>query len=327
MRGAVLRCLAVLLLAVALAAAGAQPRVPGFSGLVVDEVGVLGDEAETALLRRLGKFQNTDRAQAAILVARGTEGLALADFSLLVAQTWKLGHAGRDDGMLILIVPSLNAARIEVGYGLEGSVPDVKAARWIDELLLPAIRERQFAQGLHAVLDQLDAALPAPPAPKPQEPHILDQHPEWGLPFVLVVFSPFSVFPLFLSRWGALISGPAFATFMGLAAWWMWGSRPIAIAIAAVAFVLPFLWCLNLEGKRPLRRWQQVAKDIGNAFGVAFFFCVLMLFLGIGLWDVPEAKWGAPLFAGTMSLGLAVFFFPSLARAWFFAASCTSTSS
>jgi uncharacterized protein len=310
MRLALFRCLLGFLLTLPLVVLGADARVPEQSGLVVDETGQLADDSQAALLHRLGQLQNTGRAQVAILVANGTQGLALADYSLLVAQTWKLGHAGRDDGMLILIVPSLKAARIEVGYGLEGAVPDVKAVRWIDEILLPAIRDKQLAQGLHAVLDQLDAALPAAEVPKDKEANILDRHPEWKLPFVLAVFSPFAIFPLFFGRWGCLASAPLFAGFIGSAAWLLWESQPLAIGVGAVAFVLPLLWSLNGRGDGPRPRWKQVAKDVGNAAAVAIFFGVLMLFLGVGLSDIPEAMWGAPLFAGTMALGLAAMFFP-----------------
>jgi uncharacterized protein len=287
----------------------AGEHIPQFTGLVVDEAGQLDDAVQSELLHRLGAFQNTGRAQVAILVANDTDGLALADYSLLVAQTWKLGHAGRDDGLLILIVPSLAAARIEVGYGLEGVIPDVKAARWIDEILLPAMRQKQLAQGLHGVLDQLDATLPAAAAAKPQDVNVLDRHPEWKLPFVLVVFSPFAVFPLFAGRWGCLASGPLFAGFIGSAAWLLWESWPLAAGAGAIAFVLPFLWSLNGRGNGPLPRWKKTAKDVGNAAAVAIMFGVLMLFLGVGLSDIPEAAWGAPLFAGTLSLGLAAMFF------------------
>ena len=283
--------------------------IPEHTGLVVDETGLLDDETQTVLIRRLGAIQNAGRAQVAVLVARETHGQALADYSLQVAQAWKLGHAGRDDGMLIVLVPSIAAARIEVGYGLEGAVPDVRAAQWVDEILLPAMKEKQVAQGLHRLLDQLESALPAAAEVPKREDHILDRHPEWKLPFVLAIFSPFALFPLFMGRWGSFISAPLFATFHGMAAWMLWSSQPLAIGIAAGAFVLPLLWGLNGGRRRRLPRWLEIARGVGNTVAVAFFFCFLMLFLGMGLSNVPEAAWGAPLFAGIMSLGLAAVLF------------------
>jgi uncharacterized protein len=310
---ALIRYLLCLFLAAPLAPAQAAPpeAIPEQTGLVVDLTGLLDDDAQSALLARLGEFQNTGRAQVAILVARDTGGLPLADYSLQVAQGWKLGHAGRDDGMLILLVPGIAAARIEVGYGLEGAVPDARAARWIDEILIPAMKDKQLVQGLHDLLDELNKALPAAEAPKPADDHLLDRHPEWKLPFVLTVFSPFALFPLFAGRWGSVASAPLFAAFLGTAAWMLWNSQPAAIGVGAVAFVLPLLWSLN--GRRDdddLPRWLERARDVGNAAAVAIFFSFLMLFLGVGLSSVPEAAWGAPLFAGAMALGLAAVLFP-----------------
>ena len=304
----ILQCLAWLCLAapcVALHAAAPTTPIPEHTGLVVDETGRLDDATQVDLTRRLGAIQNSGRAQVAVLVANGTGGLPLADYSLQVAQAWKLGHAGRDDGMLVVLVPGIVAARIEVGYGLEGAVPDLRARQWIDEILLPAMKTGQLAQGLRSLLDRLESALPgATEAPKGEE-HLLDRHPEWKLPFVLAIFSPFALFPLFIGRWGAFISAPLFATFHGMAAWLLWESRPMAIGIAAVAFVLPLLWGLNRESRRKRPTWLEYARNVGNAAAAAIFFCFLMLFLGVGLSNVPEARWGAPLFAGIMSLGLA----------------------
>jgi uncharacterized protein len=312
MRRFLVRCFLGLCLAglgLAPHAAKAVP-IPEHTGLVVDETGLLDDEAQLALTRRLGAFQNSGRAQVAVLVARETHGQALADYSLQVAQAWKLGHAGRDDGMLVVLVPKIAAARIEVGYGLEGAVPDVRAAQWIDEILLPAMKKQQLAQGLHSLLDQLESTLPAAAEAPKSEDHILDRHPEWKLPFVLAIFSPFALFPMFVGRWGSFISAPLFATFHGMAAWMLWNSQPLAVAMAAGAFLLPLLWGLNARRDDDLPRWLELARGAGNAAAVAIFFAFLMLFLGVGLSGVPEAVWGAPLFAGAMALGLAAMLFP-----------------
>lgn len=299
-----------LCLAAAFAAPCAHAQaIPEQTGLVVDETGTLDEEAQSALLRRLGDIQASGRAQVAILVSGNTQGLALSDYALQVAQHWKLGHAGRDDGVLIVVVPRLAAARIEVGYGLEGAIPDVQAAHWIDEILLPAMRGQRLADGLQRVLDPLEAALPAAQAAQGED-HLLDLHPEWKLPFVLAVFSPFALFPMFFGRWGSLASAPLFAVFLGAAAWLLFESQPLAISAGAVAFVLPLLWGLNHRERGDGPRWLELARDAGNLVAVALFFTFLMIFIGVGVSHVAEATWGAPLFAGAMALGLAAVLFP-----------------
>jgi uncharacterized protein len=304
------RWLLWLCLCAPLAAAGASPAegIPAQTALLVDQTGLLQPEEREALLRRLGEIQASGRAQVAILLAADTQGQALADYAIRVAQAWKLGHAGRDDGLLVVVLPGSTAARIEVGYGLEGNIPDLRASQWIDELL-PTIKNGQLAEGLHHLLDEVEAALPAAAIPKSEE-NILDRHPEWKLPFVLAIFSPFALFPLFLGRWGALASAPLFAAFLGMAAWMLWSSRPAAFAIAGAALALPPLWSLNASDSQRLPGWLQWAKHAGNLAAVLIFFAVITMFVGVGLSGQVEQTWAAPVFAGTLALGLAVFLFP-----------------
>src|SRR6185503_11931232 len=112
----------------------------------------LSDDEREALSARLRAVQTSGRAQVAILVASGTDGEPLADYALRVAEKWQLGRAGKDDGLLVLVVPSANAVRIEVGYGLEGVIPDARASRWVDELR-PSVTSKELAAGLNRLLD------------------------------------------------------------------------------------------------------------------------------------------------------------------------------
>src|SRR4051812_29491459 len=99
----------------------AQPApVPEQTALVVDQASALTTETREALNSRLQVIQASGRAQVAVLISSGIRDEALSEYALRVAEAWQLGRAKRDDGLLILIVPSINGARIEVGYGLEG---------------------------------------------------------------------------------------------------------------------------------------------------------------------------------------------------------------
>lgn len=291
--------------------AAAPAPIPQPTSLLVDQVGVLSDAERAALLARLQTIQTSGRAQIAILISSGTEGAPLADYALQVAETWQLGRAGRDDGLLILVVPSATAARLEVGYGLEGVIPDARASRWIDELL-PAVKNKELAKGLDRLLDRIEGALPETVA-KTDENYLFPDHPEWRLPFVLVVFSPFALFPMFLGRWGSFASALLLAGFYGGAAWALWNSSTAALAVAGVAFLLPLLWGLNWFEGEHLAPWLQYAKALGNLVAVALFFCVITLFVGAGLSAADQAVWPAPLFAGLLAIGVAVFLFPGKA--------------
>ena len=282
--------------------------IPTATSLLVDQVGILDDSERATLLSRLETIQAAGRAQIAILISSGTSGTALADYALQVAESWQLGRAGSDDGLLILVIPSANAARIEVGYGLEGVIPDARASQWIDDLV-PALENKELARGLDRLLDEVEAVLPHAAA-KADERYLFPEHPEWRLPFVLLVFSPFALFPLFFGRWGSIPSALLLAGFYGSAAWALWNSSSIACMLAAVSFVLPLLWGLNWAQGDKLPPWLQHARALGNLIAVALFFSVITLFVGAGLTTAEIGLWPAPIFAGLLATGLAVFLFP-----------------
>jgi uncharacterized protein len=317
MSGRLLRFGACVLFSVFVSLAGAAnpTDIPQASSLLVDDAGALSADERSALLGRLRTFQDEGRAQVAILLSKGTGGAALAEYSLRVAESWKLGRAGRDDGVLVVVVPSTGAVRVEVGYGLEGHIPDAKVAQWLDDLQ-PAVKRNEIAAGLDQLLDRIDRVLPkaASSTAGSGEDFTFPGHPELRLAFVLVVFSLFSVFPMFAGRWGSYASAPLLAAFWGGAALSAWGATPAAYAVAAVAFVLPLLWRLNLaDGRMP--RWLRYLKAFGNVMAVLAFFSVITVFVGVALWyEEREFVWVAPTFAGTLALGVAVFLFPAYAR-------------
>jgi uncharacterized protein len=306
-RGIAWWCCCVLL-AIGSAWGAKSAEVPEATSLLVDEAGALSEEEHDALLRRLTSIQNSQRAQIGVLISKSTAGAPLSDYALRVAESWKLGRSRRDDGLLILIVPAPAGARIEVGYGLEGAIPDAKASRWLDDLL-PAIREKQIAKGLDQLLDRIDAALPAAQA-KPEKKNFLDAHEEWKLPFVLLVFSPFAIFPMFVGRWGSIPAAFLLATFLGIAAGALWDTRTAGYIAAAIAFPMPLLWGLNHTRTGTLGPWLRGAKHFGNFVAVTFFFAVISVFVCGGLSVAEQQWWPGLFFSGLLAIALAVFLFP-----------------
>lgn len=292
--------------------AAAPTDIPEASGLLVDDAGALTDAERGALLSRLEAIQRSQRAQIVIVVSKGTGGIPLADYALRIAEAWQIGRAQRDDGLLIVVVPSPPGARIEVGYGLEGVIPDARASRWIDDLL-PAIRNKEIAKGLDRLLDQIDGVLPAgaEPAAARDERYLFPDHPEWRAPFALAIFSLFSIFPMMMGRWGSVASAFLLAAFLGGAAWMLWDWSAATYAITGTAFVLPLLWGLNWVDSLDLPPWLGYAKAFGNLMAVAMFFSIITLFAGAGLHAAEEPIWPAFIFSGLLATGVAVFLFPS----------------
>ncbi len=126
--------------------------VPFLSGRVVDSAQLLDEAAELRIEETLRQLEADTGAQIAVLTIDSLEGEVLEDYSLRVAETWALGRAEVDDGVLILVVHKERKIRIEVGYGLEGVIPDVLARRIIEQQMTPQFREGDFAAGIEAAV-------------------------------------------------------------------------------------------------------------------------------------------------------------------------------
>jgi len=144
-------------------------EVPYLASRVNDEADLLGPEAEQRLESTLGTLERETGAQVAVLTIPSLEDEVLEDFSIRVVEQWKLGRAGVDDGVLLLVARDDRKLRIEVGYGLEGALPDVVARRIIDEIIVPELRNGDFEGGIEAGVAALAGVirgeeLPPPPA-------------------------------------------------------------------------------------------------------------------------------------------------------------------
>ena len=112
-----LACLCWLALMALPAAHAADSRdIPEATGLLLDQDGALSESEQSVLAARLRAIQDTGRAQVAILVASGTGGEPLADYALRVAEKWQLGRAGKDDGLLVLVVPTARGSALLVRF-------------------------------------------------------------------------------------------------------------------------------------------------------------------------------------------------------------------
>ncbi len=146
-----MRLAAAALLALA-AAARAEAPVPRLTGPVVDEAGLLsaGDARRLEDLARSARArENGEGVQLQYLIVRSLEGEPIEDNSIRVAEAWKIGSKGRDNGLLVTVAVQDRAFRIEVGGGLEGEIPDALARRIGDQVLVPAFRQGRYADGLY----------------------------------------------------------------------------------------------------------------------------------------------------------------------------------
>jgi len=117
---------------------------------VNDYAGLLGPADRDRLERVLGERERATGAQVAIAIFRSLEGENLEDFSIRLAQQWRVGHKGLDNGAILVVFVNDRKLRLEVGYGLEPIVTDAVASQIIREVIAPRFREGRYAAGLEA---------------------------------------------------------------------------------------------------------------------------------------------------------------------------------
>jgi uncharacterized protein len=194
-------------------AALAQPAIPDLKSRVTDEAGLLPGPRKSELESKLLSYEKATGHQFALLTIPSLEGESIEDFSLKVAEKWKLGDKKRDDGLLMIIAQAERKVRIEVGYGLEGAVPDAIAARVIRETIVPAFRAGDFDGGIERAFEMLMKAAAGESLGPPQKPAREKGLPRF-LPFLVML-----IFLIFLAggRGGGGMSGFLIGSMMGSA--------------------------------------------------------------------------------------------------------------
>jgi len=143
-------------------------EVPPLRGRVNDYASLLPTDRARALEERLVRFEQETGHQIAVLTIPSLEGEDLEGFSIRVAETWKIGQKGFDNGAILLIARNDRKLRIEVGYGLEGVLPDVIASRIIREIIVPHFRANDYASGIEQGVEAILKATRGEPLPKPE---------------------------------------------------------------------------------------------------------------------------------------------------------------
>jgi uncharacterized protein len=131
---------------------------PRPEGRVTDQTRTLSPGESAALERRLSSFEQETTNQIAVLLIPSLEGDSLEDYSIRLAEKWKIGQKGKNNGAILLIVKDDRKIRIEVGYGLEGALPDALAGAIIRNEIAPRFKAGQFYQGIEAGIDAIMAA-------------------------------------------------------------------------------------------------------------------------------------------------------------------------
>ncbi|MEO5701166.1 MAG: TPM domain-containing protein [Casimicrobiaceae bacterium] len=229
---------------------GVQP-VPPLTGRVVDRTGTLTADEARALEKKLADWEARTTNQLVVLMVPTTQPEPIESFSLRVAEAWKIGRRGKDNGALFVVAKNDKKLRIEVGYGLEGSLTDVTSRRIIAETVAPLLSQGRFGAGISAGVDRITEVvdrgepLPAKAAERPQRPA---QGFDFGT-LVLLLFIGVPVLGGMLRRMlGRAVGSTVGAGVIGVGAWFMAGSLVVAVLAAVVGFVMMLFSGMGMAG-------------------------------------------------------------------------------
>ncbi len=135
----------------------AEPAaLPALTARVTDLTNTLDATQGGRLEAQLAAIERSGRAQIAVLLLPTTQPETIEQFGIRLAEAWKIGRKGADNGLIVIVAKDDRKMRIEVGYGLEGSIPDAIAKRIIAERMAPAFKQGDFFGGLRSAVEGLD---------------------------------------------------------------------------------------------------------------------------------------------------------------------------
>lgn len=212
--------------------------VPALQQRVTDLTQTLTSEQQSQLEAKLAAFEQQKGSQIAVLIVPTTAPEAIEQFSIRVVDAWKLGREKQDDGVLLLVAKDDRKMRIEVGYGLEGAIPDVYAKRIISEIMVPRFRQGDFYGGINNAVEQIiklisGEQLPAPTQSKPSSGKL------WDMLYVVFI-GAFVVGGILRAIFGKFVGGVLNGGIIGMLIWFFGGGLIVAIVLAIIAFFLTF---------------------------------------------------------------------------------------
>jgi len=132
--------------------------VPQLGGRVNDHARMLSPEGASRLEQKLAAFERDQSTQIVVLTVPTLQGDDIDQFTIRVAEQWKIGQKGKDNGVLLILAQAERKVRIEVGRGLQGVLPDITAGRIIRDIMRPYLKDGNFDQGIAVGVDAIIAA-------------------------------------------------------------------------------------------------------------------------------------------------------------------------
>lgn len=245
------------------AASFAQVPVPPLKARVADLTATLSADQRSTLEQRLAALEARKGSQVAVLLVPTVQPEAIEQYALRVAESWKLGRKGVDDGAVLVIAKNDRKLRIEVGYGLEGAIPDAIARRIIDEEIVPRFKSGDFYGGIAAGVDRIGRLIEGesmPPPPRRSRPAASGWDPGiFFIGFIILAMLSQLLHSLFGRFVGSSVAGVA-AGIIG----YVLAGLVVAGIIGVIAFVISLF--IDLAG-RSGRGWSSHGGSSGWSSG------------------------------------------------------------
>lgn len=216
--------------------------IPPLRTRVTDLTHTLSASDEQALEAKLAAWERDSGNQMAVLIVPSTKPEPIEAYSIRVAEAWKIGRKGQDNGVLFLIAKDDRKLRLEVGYGLEGVLTDATSNRIITETVAPYFRQNQFAAGINAGVDRVISVVgkgePLPAAKSQSKARRGFGGFDFGTFFILVLVVVPVIGGVLARVFGKVLGSTVGGGIVGAVAWVIAGSLLIGIVAAVIGFVI-----------------------------------------------------------------------------------------
>jgi len=221
--------------------AGAEVAIPALKARVTDLTATLTAQQKDLLEQRIAAFEARKGSQIAVLMLPSTKPEEIEQFSIRLAEAWKIGRKGTDDGLILVVAKEDRRLRIEVGYGLEGAIPDAIGKRVISEAITPKFKAGDFYGGISDGVDWLiklvDGEKLPPPKAAPSGSSTGGDPGDWLGPALLFLVIGGAILRTMLGRFPGALATAVLAGIAGALLFGVFG----AVISAIVGFVFTLM--------------------------------------------------------------------------------------
>lgn len=231
----------LLLLAPFLVLAYSSPGKP--SGFLNDFAGILNSSEKQTLESKLASFRQETGAELAVVTVSSLSDETIEGYAVKLFEEWGIGQKDKDNGLLLLVAPNDREVRIEVGYGLEGTVTDLQSGNVINKVILPAFRSNNYFAGINGGVDALITIVRNDPgAEEYSAPSMASKFDVDPRGVIFLVFIVISILARVLSRTKSWWLGGVLGAVAGVIIGFIWGFLFAGVSAIVILSILGFIF-------------------------------------------------------------------------------------